>query len=127
MLIDYLEIDSIGDQVADSIAYCQNLEEFKYGDVPSLPLLQALPIGLEHLQFQGNRRKDSAGIGHVIEFIEEKGAALKVVTYNLCGSPKEEDFIRLAVICKEKQINLRCYADSAPMEEVCRSVITTDR
>lgn len=112
-----LRLRGVTDEVAPSLASCTSLEEFKYLQVPTTEILNALPAGLEHLQFQNTTNK-LASIRPVIDYVQYRATNLRVVTYNSCGTSSSAEFLELARICKERGIELKCFADNAPIEEV---------
>lgn len=111
-----LRLKSVADEVAESLRSCTVLEEFKYIKVPSPAVLESLPNTIEHFSFQNSAATQS--IGHVINWIEHHAVRLRVVTYNVCGSPIEPDFMHLADVCRSKGIELLCFADASPIREV---------
>lgn len=112
-----IRLKSITDELVESLKYCVSLEEFKYLDIPSQALLDALPSTLEHLQIQNGTAKH-VSIDHVIEYIAEANHRLRVLTYNSCGSPTHREFVRLRDSCRQRGIVLKCFGDNAPLEEV---------
>lgn len=115
-----LRLRQIPDNLASSLAECEALEEFKYLGIPSADILAALPAStMQHLSLQnGTTKSNSESIKTVIEWIESKALGLRAVTYNSCGSPEEREFRRLVEVCRARDIDLQCFADTPPVREV---------
>ncbi|KAF9516085.1 hypothetical protein BS47DRAFT_1484229 [Hydnum rufescens UP504] len=96
-----LLLRGITDQVASSLANCTTLEEFTY---------------LKHLQFQNGTNKHSS-IRPVLDYVRNRATRLRVVTYNSCGTTLDSEFRELADVCRKRGIELKCFADNAPIEE----------
>ena len=111
-----LRLKALTDDVAQSVKDCTVLEEFKYLQIPSPALLKSLPLTVEHLSFQNVPK--TKPITHVIEWIDCHAPRLRVVTYNACGSPTEQDFHYLVSVCRARGIELQCFADTPPTREV---------
>jgi len=111
-----LRLRGITDQVASSLANCTSLEEFTYLKVPNAEVLASLSPGLEHLQFQNGTNKHSS-IRPVLDYVRNRATRLRVVTYNSCGTTLDAEFRELADVCRKRGIELKCFADNAPIEE----------